>query len=65
MSDVSFEAFMHKLDGACVRRWGLSIHDLSDCPFRGWFDDGMTVADCLDVLPEYDEIVAYAVEGGF
>ncbi|MHC4713661.1 MAG: hypothetical protein ACYTAN_10395 [Planctomycetota bacterium] len=40
---TDFDAWMRDVD-----KWvgeyliGFSVHDLPDCPFRDWFDSGMT-----------------------
>ena len=38
----TFDEWMKLVDGAVVARAGLGVHDLPDCPFKDWFDDGMT-----------------------
>ena len=44
---MTFEAWMAKADVVCLAisgeySSGLSIHDLPDCPFRDWFDEGVS-----------------------
>lgn len=39
-----FDAWMAKVDAYCLRRVGVSVHDLDDCPFRDWFEDGETAS---------------------
>ena len=43
----TFAAWMAMADAACLAisgqySRGNSIHDLPDCPFRDWFDDGVS-----------------------
>ena len=38
------EQWMRALDRAVGQRVGVSVHDLSDQPFRDWYDDGITPA---------------------
>lgn len=35
----TYEEWLKKVDAEVVRRVGLSVHDLPDCPFRDWYDD--------------------------
>lgn len=37
----TFEQWMARVDCLCEAKSGLSIHDLPDCCFRDWFDDGI------------------------
>lgn len=36
---MTFKQFMKKLDEECDSRFGVSIHDLPDMPFRDWYDE--------------------------
>lgn len=38
----TFEQWMKEVDNAVKAKIGLSVHDLSDCPFRDWYDNGKT-----------------------
>ena len=38
----SFDEWMKAADAACEAKAGLSIHDLSDCPFMDWYEDGVS-----------------------
>lgn len=40
--NYAFDAWMAKVDAACLKACGLSIHDLSDCCFMDWFEDGVS-----------------------
>lgn len=42
MPDLTFDAWMTKVDSKVIRTVGLSVHDLADQPFRDWYDDDMT-----------------------
>jgi hypothetical protein len=35
----NFERWMQHVDGYVWRLVGVSVYDLSDCPFRDWFED--------------------------
>ena len=39
---VSFDAWMEDVDSTCQRLCGCSVHDLEDCCFNDWFEDGLT-----------------------
>lgn len=40
----SFETWMKAVDSACIKRSGVSIHDLPDVCYRDWYEDGMSPA---------------------
>lgn len=42
MAKKSFEQWFKEVDAACLKAYGLSIHDLPDCPFQDWYSDGKT-----------------------
>lgn len=42
MGKKSFEEWFGDVNAAVIRRIGLSVHDLPDCPFRDWFEDGFS-----------------------
>ena len=42
MNATTFDAWMAAVDAACWKRYGLSVHDLADCPFADWYDDDMS-----------------------
>lgn len=42
MKKMSFEEWMRWVDRYCTSTYGLSIHDLPDCCFRDWYDEGTT-----------------------
>jgi hypothetical protein len=35
-----FDSWMRQVDAWCQRLCGLSIHDLADCCFADWYEDG-------------------------
>lgn len=37
-----FDAWMARVDAACLKLCGVSVHDLDDCLFHDWYDDGDT-----------------------
>jgi hypothetical protein len=39
--DMTFEAWMKEINGHVIRKTGVSVDDLPDCPFRDWYDDGV------------------------
>lgn len=41
---ISFEAWMREVDRAVLAAIGCSVHDLPDCLFRDWYDDGIKPA---------------------
>lgn len=41
---MTFEQWMALVDGQCERRAGCSVHDLPDCCFRDWFEDGVSAS---------------------
>lgn len=38
--EMNFQDWMDKVDKEVINYCGLSVHDLPDCCFRDWFDDG-------------------------
>jgi hypothetical protein len=40
----TFDEWMAQVDSRVWGTVGLSVHDLEDCSFRDWFDDGVSVA---------------------
>jgi hypothetical protein len=36
-----FQQWMNQVDQVVQYQTGLSVHDLEDCAFRDWFDDGV------------------------
>ncbi len=55
-SDAAFESWMKNVDAAVLSRYGVSVYDLPDCPFRDWYDDGET--------PEEASVLAVAYADG-
>ena len=45
---ASFEAWMARVDGALVRKVGVSSSDLPDCCYRDMYDAGCTPEDAAD-----------------
>ena len=43
-ADLDFEMWLTEVDQVVEDRVGMSVHDLPDCPFRDWYDDGMKAA---------------------
>lgn len=37
----TFEEWMKAVDAHCVAQLGLSVHDLPDCCFADWYEDGI------------------------
>lgn len=42
MAKMTFEQWLNKVDAAVESRTGLSRDDLPDCPYRDWYDDGVS-----------------------
>jgi len=42
MNKSTFAEWMKKVDALVWTRAGCSVHDLPDCCFGDWFDDGLT-----------------------
>ena len=40
----SFEAWMRDVDAFAQSKYFVSVHDLPDCCFHDWYDDGMRPA---------------------
>jgi len=38
----TFAEWLRQVDAACERIAGVSVHDLADCCFADWHDDGIT-----------------------
>ena len=36
-----FQQWMNQVDQKVQGKVGLSVHDLEDCPFMDWFEDGV------------------------
>jgi len=50
MSD--FERWMREVDREVRAISGVSVHDLADCPFRDWFEDGESAQDAAQMALE-------------
>jgi len=44
MQTLTFSQWMKEVDEACWCKAGLSVHDLGDCRFADWYDDGVRPA---------------------
>lgn len=42
MSNLTFKQWLAKVNEQVRARAGCSIRDLPDCPFRDWYEDGVT-----------------------
>ena len=40
-TDYGFETWMRRVNAVVVSKTGCSVHDMPDCCFRDWYDDGM------------------------
>lgn len=47
-----FTLWMLAVDMYCVRQAATSVHDLADCTFREWYDDGTAPADAVRMALE-------------
>jgi hypothetical protein len=52
-----FDTWMKLVDEAVYARINCSVHDLPDCPFRDWYDDG------LRALAAARKAIRYARDG--
>lgn len=43
--EQTFEAWMEAVDEQVEALAGCSVHDLPDCPFRDWYDAGLSPRD--------------------
>lgn len=43
---------MAELDRLIAYGVGVSVYDLSDQPFRDWYDDGITAAEAAELVTE-------------
>ena len=41
----SYGDWMKQVDAYVIRRVGVSVHDLPDCTFRDWHEDGVSAAE--------------------
>lgn len=39
---TGYADWMKEVDAACYAKAGVSVHDLSDCAFADWYDDGVS-----------------------
>jgi hypothetical protein len=39
---MTFDQWMDKVDRLVTAALGLSVHDLPDCCYRDWYDEGLT-----------------------
>jgi hypothetical protein len=39
---LTFEQWKQAVDDQCSRMTGLSVDDLPDCPYRDWYENGIT-----------------------
>lgn len=40
--DQKFKYWIDKVDTEVEKRVCMSVHDLPDCPYRDWFEDGVS-----------------------
>lgn len=40
--DQKFKYWIDKVDTEVEKRVCMSVHDLPDCPYRDWYEDGVT-----------------------
>lgn len=59
VNDRIFEKWIAAVDTHVEASLGLSIHDLVDRPYYGWFEDGYTPADAAN------EVIEGALNGEF
>ena len=47
---ISFDDWIEQLDDYVITKVGVSIHDLSDCPYRDYFDEDLTIKEAYDCM---------------
>ena len=52
MEDYEFQQWMRAVDRSVQRTAGVSVHDLEDCLFRDWHEDGMDPGEAADLALE-------------
>jgi hypothetical protein len=50
--EAKFALWMGELDDLVGHKFGCSVHDLPDQPFRDWFDTGLTPSSALEQIEE-------------
>jgi hypothetical protein len=48
----SFDSWFAKVDANVSATVGLSVSDLPDCPFRDWFEDGISPSEAAEMTLE-------------
>jgi hypothetical protein len=48
----SFVEWLNKVNRKVIALTGITIHDLSDQPFREWFDEGMDADEAAELTLE-------------
>ncbi len=46
--DVAFYQWLRKVDKLIISKVGMGLMDLSDQPYRDWFDDGVSPYEARD-----------------
>ena len=49
----AFEKWFELVDNETFELCGVSIHELPECSFRDWFEDGMSAADAAYKAAQY------------
>lgn len=53
---MKFEKWMNAIDKACLARFMVSIYDLPDQDFQGYFKEGMTPNQALDEIADQEDM---------
>ena len=66
---MTFDQFMQKVDGAIMRKTGLSVHDFADAPWAHLWEDTcegeeIFITDVYETLAEYDDTFAEMLGAG-
>jgi hypothetical protein len=48
MSALSFRAWLRVCDSLIYDAIGVSLHDLIDCTWRDWYDDGLSPSEATE-----------------
>lgn len=57
-----FAAWMMQVDRLLLAKVGLTSADLVDAPYFDSWNDGLDAEEMLDVIAEYDELLAAMLE---
>jgi hypothetical protein len=59
---LSFKSWLHEVDLIVLGRFGLGVRDFADFPSYDTWEAGTEPKDAIEVIAEYDEILAAMIE---